>query len=93
MPGRLITDNVLMAYEVLHSMHSRKKGKKGSLALKLYINKAYDRVEWNFLQGIMIKLGFSNKWIQWVMWCVTTPSFSILINGKEYGNIRPSRGI
>ena len=70
-----------------------KKGKKGSLALKLDISKAYDRVEWNFLQGIMIKLGFPDKWIQWVMGCVTTPSFSILINGKEYGNIRPSRGI
>ena len=67
MLGRLITDNVLMAYEVLHSMHSRKKGKIGSLALKLDISKAYDRVEWNFLQGLMIKLGFPDKWIQWVM--------------------------
>lgn len=61
MSGRLITDNVLVAYEVLHSMHSQKKGKKGSLALKLDISKAYDCVKWNFLQGIMIKLGFPNK--------------------------------
>ena len=90
MPGRLVTDNVLVAYEVLHSMHSRKKG---SLALKLDISKTYDRVEWTFLQGIMTKLGFLEKWIHWVMGCVTTPSFSILINGKAYGNIYPSRGI
>ena len=62
-PGRLFTDNVLVAYEVLHSMHSWKKGKIGSLALKLDISKAYDRVEWDFLQGIMIILGFPNKWI------------------------------
>ena len=48
-PGRLIIDNVLMAYETLHTMHSRKKGKKGSLALKLDISKAYDRIEWQFL--------------------------------------------
>ncbi|XP_065622505.1 uncharacterized protein LOC136064544 [Quercus suber] len=92
-PGRLITDNVLVAYEVLHSMHSWKKGKTSSLALKLDISKAYDCVEWNFLKGIMIKLGFLDKWIQLVMGCVTTPSFSILVNGKEYGNIRPTKGI
>ena len=62
-PGRLITDNVLVAYETLHTMHSQKKGKKGSLALKLDISKAYDRVEWPFLQGVMDKLGFPKKWI------------------------------
>ena len=41
-PSRLITDNVLVAYETLHSMHCRKKGRKGSLALKLDISKTYD---------------------------------------------------
>ena len=44
-PGCLITDNVLVAYETLHAMHIRKKGKKGALALKLDVSKAYDRVE------------------------------------------------
>ena len=43
--GRLINDNVLVAYETLHTMHSRKKGKTGSMALKLDISKAYDCVE------------------------------------------------
>ena len=52
-PSRLITDNVLVAYETLHTMHSRKKGKTGSLALKLDVSKAYDWMEWLFLQGVM----------------------------------------
>ena len=84
---------MLVAYETLHTMHSRKKGKKGSMALKLDICKAYDRVEWHFLQRLMEKLGFPVDWIERVMSCVTTPSFSILINGKPHGMIHPSKGI
>ena len=56
--GRFITDNVLVAYETLHAMHIRKKGKNGALALKLDVSKAYDSVEWGFLKSMMIKLGF-----------------------------------
>ena len=92
-PRRLISNNVIVAYEVLHSMHARKKGKTGALALKLDVGKAYDRVEWLFLQGIMQKLGFLEKWIERVITCVTTTSFLILLNGKPYGNVTPSRGI
>ena len=91
--GRLITNNVLVAYETLHTMHARKKGKKGTLALKLDISRAYDRVEWQFLQGIMEKMGFPTQWIERVMSCVITPSFSIFVNGKPYGMVHPSRGI
>ena len=92
-PGHLITDNVLLVYETLHTMHGRKKGKNGSLALKLDVSKAYDRVEWNFHHGIMVRLGFPEIWVDRVMCCVTTPSYSILINGKPYGTISPSRGL
>ena len=92
-PSCLITDNVLVAYETLHTMHCRKKGKTGSLALKLDISKAYDRVEWAFLRGIMLKIGFPTIWIERVMTCVSSFSFSILINGKPFGMINPSRGL
>ena len=57
-PGRLIINNVLVTFETLHTMHSRQKGKKGSLALKLDISKTYNKVEWHFLQSIMEKMGF-----------------------------------
>ena len=81
----------LMKFCILCTLGKKGK-KKGSLALKFDISKAYDLVEWAFLQGFMTKLSFPEKWIQWVMGCVTIPTFSILINGKAYGNIRPSRG-
>ena len=92
-PGHLIIDNVLVAYETLHTMQGRKKGKKGSVALKLDISKAFDQVEWNFLRGIMEKLGFLETLVDRVMGCVTISYFSVLNNGTPYGNIFPSMGL
>ncbi|XP_042964706.1 uncharacterized protein LOC122298928 [Carya illinoinensis] len=66
-PSRLITDNVMVAYETLHTMKTRQKGRIGSMALKLDISKAYDKIEWGFLEGVMRKLGFGEKWIKLVM--------------------------
>ena len=90
-PGQLITNNILVAYESLHIMHGCKKGKKVSLILKLDISKTYGRVEWAFLKSIMVKMGFPEAWIEQVICFVSTSSFSTKINGKAYGNIIPSR--
>jgi hypothetical protein len=52
-PGRLITDNVLVAFETLHTMATRLAGKEGNMTLKLDMSKAYDRMEWNFLEVML----------------------------------------
>lgn len=80
-PSRLITDNVLVAYEALHTMASRLKGKKGYMAIKLNMSKAYDKVECDFLEAIIRKLGFADQRISLIMTCVKSMTYSILITG------------
>ncbi|KAH9688162.1 reverse transcriptase domain-containing protein [Citrus sinensis] len=92
-PNRLITDNVIIGYECLHKIRHSKVRKNGLVALKLDISKAYDRVEWPFLEQTMLKMGFPSHWVALIMRCVTSTSFSVLINGVPKGIIQPERGL
>ena len=93
MSDRLISDNIFIAFETLHHLKNKRKGKLGFMALKVDISKAYDRVEWNFLEKIMERLGFDIKWISLISCCIRTVSFSILVIGEPRGLIHPSRGL
>ena len=69
---------MVVAQEAIHSMHT--SGNKG-MFIKLDMSKAYDRVEWSFLAKMMAAFGFSQDWIEWIMSCVSTSTYSMLIKG------------
>ena len=77
-PGRLITDNIICAYECLHFMKKSRSRSNSHCALKLDMVKAYDRVEWAYLKAMMIKLGFAQQWVDIIMSMISSISFSVL---------------
>lgn len=91
--GQLIIDNILIASEVFHFMKTSAACKRGYMALKLDMSKAYDRIEWDYLSGIMSKMGFPSVWISRVMEYVTFVSYSILVNGHISDAIIPQCGL
>ncbi|XP_028061334.1 uncharacterized protein LOC114264815 [Camellia sinensis] len=63
------------------------------MKIKLDFNKAYDRIQWDFLLAVLARMGFHSKWIQWIRECVTTVRFRIVVNGAIQLAITPSRGL
>lgn len=91
--GRLISDNILVAHELLHALTSDNKCSSEFIAIKTDISKAYDRVEWAFLDRAMKAVGFSEAWRKLIMSCVSSVRYQVLINGEPFGRITPTRGL
>ncbi|XP_073066025.1 uncharacterized protein [Primulina eburnea] len=88
--GRQITDCCLIANEVVEE-YRRKKKKRW--VLKIDLEKAYDNVDWRFMDFVLRKKGFGVKWRKWMKGCVSNVSYSILINGRPRGKFRGGRGL
>ncbi|KAL9679650.1 hypothetical protein QQ045_017516 [Rhodiola kirilowii] len=92
-PGRLISDNILAAHELFHFIKSRKQQKGGFFALKLDMSKAYDRVEWDFLEVMLLRLSFPEAWVKCIMACVCSVSYVVRVNDMITKEFWPERGI
>lgn len=91
--NRGITDNVLIAFEMIHHMSRNKHGRIGEVVLKLDISKAYDRVSWAFLRRRMQAMGFCEQWIEWMMLYVKTVTYNFSLNGLLIGPVVPKKGL
>ncbi|KAK9991108.1 hypothetical protein SO802_026093 [Lithocarpus litseifolius] len=91
-PGRKSIDNVVIAQELFYAL-DRKKGKEGYMAIKVDLEKAYDRLEWSFIHKVLQAFRFPQNIIRVIMSCITSPKVSILYNGGTLESFAPSRGI
>ena len=91
-PGRKGVDNAIIAQEIIHSL-GKKKGQVGYMALKIDLEKAYDKIEWSFIKEMMVRVNLPTNLIDIIMSCVSTVLTSILINRETTNLIFPSRGL
>ena len=92
-PGRSMTDNVLLSHELLHFINRKKTAAHSYATVKIDLNKAYDRIHWTFLRKTLKAYGFPELWVHWIIQCVSSVSFKILLNGQLSKPIYPKCGL
>ena len=90
--GRMIQDNIIITHEIVHCLKKRKEPSKDGFIAKLDMNKAYDRLEWKFLEKCLLAFGFCDAWVQMIMRCVTGVSYKYKVNGIPSRKLIPQRG-
>ncbi|XP_075652482.1 uncharacterized protein LOC142622815 [Castanea sativa] len=85
-------DNAIIVQELVHTI-GKMKGNKGAMAIKVDLEKAYDKIEWSFIREMLVKFNFPQNLIKLIMSCVSSVSTSILFNGGCLETFSPSRGI
>ena len=91
-PGRSIHDNSVLVQDAIHSL-KKKKDAQGWMEFKIDLEKAYDRLSWEFVEQVLVAFGFSARWINLVIRCISTVTMKLMINGSYFWDIRPKWGL
>lgn len=91
-PTRQGVDNIVVAQEIIHTKR-QKSGRQGLMAFKVDLEKAYDRVEWRFLEQILPKVGFDPHLTNLIMYCLRSTTLKVLWNGMQGEGFQPTRGL
>jgi len=83
-------DGIILSNEVIHSL---KLLKKPGMILKLDLSKYFEKLSWNYIYEMLLAFGFNTTWTRWISNLISTPCFSVLLNGSPSTPFCPSRGI
>ncbi|KAL1192363.1 Secreted RxLR effector protein 78 [Cardamine amara subsp. amara] len=89
--GRLLVENVLLATEMVQGFNQKRISKRG--LLKVDLRKAFDTVSWEFILSTLRAADFPPTFTNWISQCLTSTSFSIMVNGDMCGNFQGTRGL
>ncbi|KAM6574657.1 hypothetical protein CsatA_022984 [Cannabis sativa] len=90
--GRHIAENTMIAREIIHSMKKR-KGKGGYMLIKIDLEKAYDKMSWEFVIHVLGMMGFPSMFIDWIKKCISVSTIKVLLNGSIVGKFSPEQGL
>lgn len=90
-PGRLLVENVLLATELVAGYKWKDISKR--CMLKVDLQKAFDSVNWDFIQNTLEALGFPTHFRKLIAQCITTTRFSVSINGEPCGYFKGTKGL
>jgi len=85
-------DNPIIVQEIIHTM-GKTRGNIGYMSLKIDLEKAYDKLEWSFIKGMLSRFNFPDNLIDLILSCVSSVSTSLLFNGGSLKSFQRSRGI
>ncbi|KAF7827106.1 reverse transcriptase [Senna tora] len=92
-PGRRSIDKVVVAQEITHNMKRKRKGEQSWMIIKLDLEKAYDKINWSFIENTLERMNFPHQTVKLIQSCISTVKHFILVNGGMTEEINPSRGI
>lgn len=90
-PGRVIFDNIIIGHELIKGYNRKQISPR--CMVKVDIQKAYDSVEWPFVHQMLVELGFPQRYIQWIMVCLTTVEYVVNVNGELTDSFPAKKGL
>lgn len=91
LPGRLLGENILLATDIVHGYNWRNIEPRGML--KVDLRKAFDSVRWDFIISALRAIKAPERFINWIFQCISTPIFTVSVNGESSGFFKNTRGL